>query len=166
MPTAVYYSRGHFLTWGFLATNPNYGEGKVGQVYEKFKTYFDPAKYRNARECGPAFPPSHEHVRTFYRDFLRCIRLHIEMQLTPNIKVGWDKARVEFMFSTSTTWSSVVVNDFAGLIQEAGFGTDGLEHSCSVTLTEAQAVAMYLSYGDDYGIWQRSVSSTMKPIVN
>ena len=168
VPTVVGYYRDHFSSWGFLTTNANDGEfDEMYEVYEDFKVCLDPAEYRNARERDLAVPPDHEHVRTCCRDFLRRIRLHIEFCLKSCIGVPWDEVRVEFMFSTPTTWASVVTNDLARLVREAGYGAGGLKHFSSVTLTEAQAVAAYTSHSANCrDITDYSASSVMISTLN
>ena len=116
----------------------------LGHVYEWFKIYLDPREYHDARERGPGFPPSHEDVRRFYRDYLGRIRSQIERELAGQIGVPWEHARVEFMFSVPTTWTAIgVTNDFERLAKEAGFGKGSPKHSCSISLTEAEAAAVH-----------------------
>lgn len=50
---------------------------------------------------------------------------------------------VEWNFSVPTTWKNAgLVNELQSIMRDAGFGRDGDQHACVVTLTEAEAAAI------------------------
>lgn len=94
-----------------------------------------------------AVPRSYEDVRAAYRDFLAFLYGYIVQTFqSTNLLYGtsWRETKVEFMFTVPTTWTALgVTNTFEALVREAGFGSDGAEHSVSVGLTEAEAAAVH-----------------------
>jgi hypothetical protein len=153
VPTVVAYSNGALTSWGFLASqDPDYPSG----AHDWFKVYFDPEEYKRARDMGADnVPSSHGEVRRWYRDFLMRLNAEIERQLEGRIGSTWSRATVEFLFSVPTTWTAInVINDFEKLVREAGFGRGGPNHTCAISLTEAEAAAVHtfktgaVSYSD------------------
>ena len=145
----VSYSGANVVRWGFLSTRPQ-DDKRITHEYEWFKIYLDPQEYEAARNLqdahtlGHYFPPTHDDVRRCYRDFLGKIRYEIEKQLAGQIGVPWHAAQVEYMLSIPTTWTSfAVASDFETLAREAGFGQGGPKQTCAITLTEAEAAAVY-----------------------
>lgn len=140
----VCYSGRSVSSWGFLTTKGHVEDEKPEDVCEWFKIYLDPEEYEKAREKGADAPRTHERVRDAYRDYLSKIHLQIEKELGRSTGTTWNRARIEFLFSVPTTWTSLgVTKDFETLVREAGFGRDSPNHTVSISLTEAEAAAVY-----------------------
>lgn len=95
--SALTYASGTWTVagWGFLtdveANDPN--------TFDMFKLNLDPA-YQDTSQRPITAP----QARTFLRDYLRCVRNYIEQtfeESTPRFK----EMRIEYTFSTPTTWS-------------------------------------------------------------
>jgi hypothetical protein len=122
--------------------------------------------YEEARNLEPGtVPRSHQDVRRLFRDFLREIYLYTEEQLRDSLAGrSWKDANIEFSFSVPTTWTALgVTKDFEKIVQEAGFGKGGRQHSVSVGLTEAEAAAVYTFKTQE---WQFKVSNCPSPTLS
>jgi hypothetical protein len=58
--------------------------------------------------------------------------------------VDWEDAKIEFIFSVPTTWSTNTVEKFKRIVRQAGFGSHQ-NHSLTIGLTEAEAAAVHVS---------------------
>lgn len=88
-------------------------------------------------------PPSHAEVIKYYEDYLRKLYPHIKKCLIDNV-LDWNTAHIEFLFSVPTTWTKLgLTQEFRKLAISAGFGGDGPDHVVDVSLTEAEAAAVY-----------------------
>jgi len=104
-------------------------------IREYFKLHLDP-NYQEYQEI------SHNEAKLWYRDYLACVHDHLTRFFQSRYP-QWATMRVEWNFSVPTTWKNAgLVNDLQSLMQDAGFGRDGPQHSCMVTLTEAEAAAI------------------------
>ena len=136
VPTLLQYESGtwNIKAWGFLC-NPEHPE-----VLDCFKLHLDPA-FKDPRPN----PPSIEQARAWYQDYLRCIHDHIEQTFSDSYP-RWRHQNAEFIFSVPTTWKSPsMISETERLIRQAGFGYDGPTHKASISLTEAEAAAVYAS---------------------
>ena len=85
---------------------------------------------------------THIEAKRYYRDYLRCIHDHIARFFQPRYP-QWATMHVEWNFSVPTTWKNAeLVRELQSIMEAAGFGKDGQNHSCLVTLTEAEAAAI------------------------
>lgn len=105
-----------------------------------FKLHLDPA-YSDPRPDAPTL----EQARRWFQDYLRCLHDHIEETFS-NSFPRWKNQRTEFVFSVPTTWKNPsMIAETERLIREAGFGTDAQDHRVTISLTEAEAAAVYAS---------------------
>lgn len=79
-------------------------------------------------------------------DYLRQVYLQIKESIEDTVG-PWKYQKVEFHFSTPTTWvSQAIMSDFKDAIQQAGFGRENPEkHTATLELTEAEASAVYVA---------------------
>lgn len=141
VPTKIAYDQwGNVTRWGIQCEIDN---GTPDEVQECFKIFLDQSTTDEAsRQEGPNLPANIANARSLTTDYLRQI-----YQYTANIiqqKTGrWQDKRVEFIFSTPTTWTGATANVFLKAIREAGFGSENPEkHSATLELTEAEAAAV------------------------
>lgn len=132
------------MSWGFL-TQVEEEQDRPGDFREWFKVFFDETEYNKARSSGeriPYLPPTHAHVKKYYRDFLRKLYPQIKTHLQDNVR-NWNTANIEFLFSVPTTWTKLsLTTEFKQIAMSAGFGRDG-SHRVDVSLTEAEAAAVH-----------------------
>lgn len=142
VPTSIYYGADGRVSWGFSTQH----ESDQDRVHEWFKVFFDEAEYEKARRSHPhpeELPPSHADVKRYYEDFLRKLYPHIKKNLVDNVR-DWNDAHIEFLFSVPTTWTKLgLAQEFKKLVLRAGFGADSPNHVVDVSLTEAEAAAVY-----------------------
>ncbi|KAI1611880.1 hypothetical protein EDD37DRAFT_651436 [Exophiala viscosa] len=132
-PSRLAYDRGtkHVRSWGLSVdiVDPSI------EIKEYFKLNLDP-------EYGDFQELSHRDARRFYLDYMRCVHDHLAGFFEQRF-AGWATMRVEWNFSVPTTWKHAgMIRDLLSMIRQAGFGTDGKQHTCEVTLTEAEAAAV------------------------
>lgn len=141
VPTSLCYEGGNEISWGFLTHRE---DGDDLEVHDWFKIYLDETEYHKAAKLDPeAVPPTHAHVKTYYRDYLRKLYQHIKKVLSAELPaVGFEKESIEFIFSVPTTWSPGVAEDLRQLAREAGFDSGSPNHSVKIGLTEAEAAAV------------------------
>ncbi|KAG8527807.1 uncharacterized protein KY384_007961 [Bacidia gigantensis] len=136
VPTLLQYVPGtrSVKAWGFLC------DQESEDVLDCFKLHLDPT-FIDPRPD----PPSLEQARQWYRDYLRCIHDHVEETFS-NSFPRWQTQNAEFIFSVPTTWKNPsMIAETQRLINEAGFGRDGPDHRATISLTEAEAAAVYAS---------------------
>jgi hypothetical protein len=110
-------------------------------LQELFKLWLDPG-YRD--ESDGQQGNMIQEARTSFVDYLRCIYEAILAHFDDSYP-RWRSRQVEFLFSVPTTWETpITIATTEGLIKEAGFGTEP-GHIAKVSLTEAEAAAVYVS---------------------
>jgi hypothetical protein len=123
------------VSWGFAVD----ADDSRFPIEELFKLYLDPDYhdgYRNA--------PKLEEARRWFTDYLSCIYREISRIFSSTIP-RWNTMRVDFVFSVPTTWKNpAMIAETEQLIRSAGFGRESL-HNVEITLTEAEAAAVYVS---------------------
>ncbi|KIV84831.1 hypothetical protein PV11_00585 [Exophiala sideris] len=141
VPTSLCYEPGNEISWGFLTHRE---DGDDLEVHDWFKIYLDETEYHEAAKLSPeTVPPTHAHVKAYYRDYLRKLYQHIRKVLSAELPaVGFEEETIEFIFSVPTTWSPGVAEDLRQLAREAGFDSGGSNHSVKIGLTEAEAAAV------------------------
>lgn len=121
--------------WGFSVDldDPRY------RIEELFKLYLVP-EYRDEFQNAPTL----EEARRWFTDYLACVYRHINRHFRQWLP-QWNTKRVEWVFSVPTTWKNpAMIAETEQLIRNAGFGREQ-NHNLEITLTEAEAVAVYAS---------------------
>ncbi|KAJ4019561.1 hypothetical protein NW766_003296 [Fusarium irregulare] len=108
-------------------------------------------KSKNEKENGSWIPEEMKQVRKIVVQYLTQIYIHISQTIPQLIESdsfsqelrdkSWDSMKVEFTFSTPTTWAAPVSQCFRSLVLKAGFGKHNT-HSVILGLTEAEAAAV------------------------
>jgi hypothetical protein len=139
VPTQIAYNRSGNLMpskWGFDIDM----EDLSLDVREMFKLDLDP-RYESDMPGRDAMPD----VRRWYTDYMRCVYQHLAATLT-KLNPRWRTSKVEFLFSVPTTWKDrTQVAQVEDLLRQAGFGTEGQFHHVEISLTEAEAAAIFAS---------------------
>lgn len=147
VPTRLVYPNGtdRPSCWGFDAEDYEQDDNVV--IQEWFKTLLDPRAIEKHNKDNPDDTRDLEQVQHWVRDFLTRLYDCIEVFLTGKLPdFEWTTAKIEFLFSMPTTWSPVVVESFRGIIGQAGFGGSlNAHHTVTMSLTEAEAAAVYTS---------------------
>lgn len=86
----------------------------------------------------------------FFTDFLKELHRVILQELAAIYVLDPKSKSIEFLFSVPTTWAPSVVKEFKDCIVKAGF-EETKDHKADVTLTEAQAAALYTALLPDMG---------------
>lgn len=126
-------TRHNLVNWGFES---DYRDDNV-VVHEQFKLVLD-AEYEDDRgiSCSQA--------RRWYHDYLRQLYREIEIFFDSSIP-GWRNLRVEYHFSTPTTWNNpAMIASIEHLIKSAGFASTRMQ-TVHMALTEAEAAAIEAS---------------------
>lgn len=137
VPSIIHYDaeNSHKPEWGFSC---QYSEDKK----ECFKRYLDLEVLRREKRSSPnETHPTYEQVKKWYMDYMKCLYTYISQIL--QIKMGiWNNKRVEFLFSTPTTFQSQgITTTLRELLLNAGFG-EFRKHTVTFSLTEPQASAV------------------------
>lgn len=150
VPTAISYFEHGKIAWGFQTQyellpeewKPGQAQPQRREVHDWFKIFLDEKEYDKAAAVDrDAVPPSHTHVKTYYRDFMRQLYLHIRGCLQNSIPaLSWEEETINFIFSVPTTWSAGTADDLKQLAKAAGF--EGPRHTVEIGLTEAEAAAV------------------------
>ncbi|KIW66690.1 hypothetical protein PV04_05998 [Phialophora macrospora] len=139
VPTSLCYRSGQ-IVWGFDTQRDDIDDS---EVHDWFKIFLDEREFEKFRSRGEDVPPSHAHVKRYYRDFLRKLYAHIKKILSTELPaLSFEDETIQFIFSVPTTWSPGVAEDLRVLAREAGFGHDGANHVVEIGLTEAEAAAV------------------------
>ncbi|KAF4344286.1 hypothetical protein FBEOM_1680 [Fusarium beomiforme] len=163
IPTKLFYNihqhSSQLVGWGF--DPPEVPSGTL-EVQEWFKT-----------DLGRDGVDQNK-VKSLYKDYLTCLYEELSLRrFTPAMLGGiqFQKAIIRFLFSVPSTWSPDVVDTFALLVSDAGFGKID-SHTVGVSMTEPQAVAAFeicdkesscrLQVDDHRG---RSQATELKPVI-
>ncbi|CAJ2506693.1 Uu.00g078790.m01.CDS01 [Anthostomella pinea] len=142
--TCLTYNDDNTLSsWGYLCEE----DDPLKKKREFFKIFLDKQTLEDAHRQGISqAPPSILVAQTLVTDYLREIYKHVKstVELHTGInQTGWQGLVVQFVFSVPTTWRThQIINLFKACIEEAGFGTEGQNHSATVELTESEAAAV------------------------
>jgi len=135
--TAIGYrvdSRGQ-QTWGFVCDE----DDDAFEINTLFKLHLDP-KYKDVSSYAPA----HDEAQEWYRDYLASL-YHYIMRFFADRIPHFEAKNLEFVFSVPTTWKDPgMIADIERLIRSAGYGKQE-NQKVSVSLTEAEAAAVYAS---------------------
>jgi hypothetical protein len=116
------------------------------EVFECFKIFLDQTSLDVAHQQRvPDVPATIGDARRLVTDYLKKIYEYVKINVQRSTGPWVDK-RVEFIFSTPTTWKALdTPNEFLRAIKDAGFGGDNpKKHSASLELTEAEAAAVHI----------------------
>ena len=139
VPTVLVYKHDRLSSWGFLCENPDERYHPEKRCRDWFKLFLDQNIWSEQNWAKQDF--EYSDVEQWYQDFLCEIYKHVKESLGERYPVPWAH-KVEFVFSVPTTWNPATVNRYREIILAAGFGKDR-HHSVEITLTEAQASAVY-----------------------
>lgn len=137
--TKIAYDRKDEITgWGFTVDE---GFGSGAERYEEFfKLYLDPEFKDTIKDA-----PSLQEARRWFVDYLSCLYRTIDRHLNDTIP-KYSSKRVEFKFSVPTTWKNpAMIAETEQLVRNAGFARDNALHTAEISLTEAEAAAVYAS---------------------
>lgn len=144
--TCLVYGKDEKLSsWGFLCEEDDETDS---QRREFFKIFLDKMNLLEAQIKGlQGAPESVEQAQMLVADYLRQVYIHVKSTIEHQTGVGpftgWKDLAVEFVFSVPTTWRSFeVINTFKAAVKDAGFGTEGPNHTSTVELTESEAAAV------------------------
>ncbi|RAR00753.1 actin-like atpase domain-containing protein [Stemphylium lycopersici] len=149
VPTVVVYPYGTKdpSSWGFLSETAAETAADDKEYKEWFKTCLDPEKLRRKQIEDPEGAPENiQEVEKWYADYLRKMYEYLSFKLGGELAgVGWEEARIEFIFSVPTTWAPIpTVENFKRIVKEAGYGMHP-GHVVNIGLTEAEAAAVHVS---------------------
>lgn len=134
-------------SWGFLSETASEMNAEDKVFREWFKTLLSPPHLLKKQQQEPEDAPSSmAEVEKWYRDYLNKMYEYLAFKLGGELSgVGWEDARIEFLFSVPTTWEPVpTVERFKVLVKQAGFGNHS-GHAVTIGLTEAEAAAVHVS---------------------
>ncbi|KAH9836420.1 Hsp70 family chaperone [Teratosphaeria destructans] len=121
--------------WGFECDE----DDPSVEVNKLFKLFLDP-RYVDNSGCAP----SQDEIKQWYVDYLASLHLYVQRYCQERIPRFASK-NVEWLFSIPTTWKEPsMMAEIERMIREAAFGKQS-EHRISVSLTEAEAAAIYVS---------------------
>ncbi|KAK3672450.1 hypothetical protein LTR78_007757 [Recurvomyces mirabilis] len=135
--TALSYAAatGDLRNWGFECDEDDH----TVDVNKLFKLFLDP---RYVDLSG--FAPAHGEAQQWYCDYLACL-YHCIMRFLSERVGHFSSKKIEFVFSVPTTWKDPgMMADIERLIGRAGYGKL-TNHKFVITLTEAEAAAVYAS---------------------
>lgn len=142
VPTKIAYDQwGNVTRWGIQCEIDN---GTSDEVHECFKIFLDQSTTDEAsRREGPNLPANIADAKSLTTDYLRQIYKYTAKTIQETTG-PWQDMRVEFIFSTPTTWRTLDTADvFLKAIRAAGFGSENpKKHSATLELTEAEAAAV------------------------
>jgi hypothetical protein len=142
VPTKIAYDQwGNVTRWGIQC---EIDSGASDEVHECFKIFLDQAcADEMSRREGPDLPANIANAKSLTTDYLRQIYQYTAKTIQQ--KTGpWQDKRVEFIFSTPTTWRTLdTATVFLDAVRDAGFGSENpMKHSATLELTEAEAAAV------------------------
>jgi hypothetical protein len=132
-PTRIAYAKGtqNVTSWGFGVDE----DDPHTDAREYFKLHLDPS-FREYEDV------THDEAKQWYRDYLACVYGHISSFFQRKFP-RWATMRVEWIFTVPTTWKNAgLIRELEAILVDAGFTRGGGQHTCAVTLTEAEAAAI------------------------
>ncbi|CBF75984.1 hypothetical protein AN3519.2 [Aspergillus nidulans FGSC A4] len=122
--------------WGFGCDT----EDNTSEIKEFFKLHLAPQSASESESTGTSI--TRKEARRWFQDYISCIYKHVVTHFHGSIP-GFEKMRVEFIFSVPTTWKDVrLIEDIRRLIAEA-IKAGAPNHWACIGLTEAEAAAVY-----------------------
>ena len=113
-------------------------EDETLDVREFFKLDLDP---RFGHDLPDRYPMN--EVYKWFQDYMTFVYRSIISALSKE-QPRWKGCKIDFMFSVPTTWKDpAMIVRIEQLLRQAGFGRDGEYHNVEITLTEAEAAAVY-----------------------
>ncbi|KAL4802510.1 hypothetical protein BDV18DRAFT_146855 [Aspergillus unguis] len=150
VPTSILYNADgtEIREWGFGCEPPASGTGQDGQAEEEdtgeVKEFF---KLHLAQQGDMHIDRldmggvTQVEARKWFLDYIGCIYDHVLDHFTGSIP-GFERMRVEFVFSVPTTWKDVrMVEEIRVLVNRVMDGNSN--HWAVIGLTEAEAAAVY-----------------------
>ncbi|KAF4450009.1 Hsp70 family protein [Fusarium austroafricanum] len=148
---------GENTRWGFLCKDL-----ADDKKWKLFKLLLDPVFFEKRKNDvkraknnghGPWIPETIDDVYILVDRYLSQVYIYISNKIPELIKnhhdfsqalkdKTWASMKVEFIFSTPTTWEASVSQWFRRLVSKAGFGGED-DHSVILGLTEAEAAAVF-----------------------
>jgi hypothetical protein len=133
--TAVAYdlNTGYPASWGFLIEH----DTADLEVQELFKLYLDDSHQDLFRDHVTV-----EEARKWFQDYLRFVYAAVGRNFDDSFP-RWRSKNVEFVFSVPTTWKNpAMIAETESIIKAAGFAEQP-NFRVRITLTEAEAAAVY-----------------------
>lgn len=131
----AYDANGNIAGWGFAIDEADSG---IDMIEEYFKLHLDPDFVDSMED-----PPTSAQAKTWFVDYLTCLFKTVDRYLNEIIP-QYQSKRVEFKFSVPTTWKNpAMIAEIERLIRKAGFGSRNPLHKAEISLTEAEAAAVY-----------------------
>ncbi|KAG5800753.1 hypothetical protein H9Q69_000312 [Fusarium xylarioides] len=146
--------RGDKKDWGFHCKALAHDK-----KWKLFKLLLDPIIHGKQveGERNGWVPETMELVRNIVVRYLSRVYTYISKIIPDLIREGsfspdlqgkdWTSMKVEFIFSTPTTWTAPISQCFRSLVLKAGFGR--YNHSVILGLTEAEASAVFTAKGEE-----------------
>ncbi|KAL3442444.1 hypothetical protein BJX65DRAFT_286814 [Aspergillus insuetus] len=137
--TLVYGADGKTLKdWGFGCDT----EDNMAEVKEFFKLHLAPGNDND----GAGLAITKQEARRWFQDYISGIYKHTVKHFDDSIP-GFEKMRVEFIFSVPTTWKDVrMIEEIRRLLNNA-IARGAPNHWACIGLTEAEAAAVYACRG-------------------
>lgn len=124
------------VNWG---SQVEYDDENV-EICDMFKLNLDD----NYKDDNDPYAPSAEEARCWFQDYLRCLH-HFIVEYFERTTARFDERKVEYIFSTPTTWTSPsMIAAIEKTIKQAGFA-DRSNSRVKMGLTEAEAAAVFVS---------------------
>ncbi|RMY72945.1 hypothetical protein D0863_04178 [Hortaea werneckii] len=135
--TAVAYDarNSRLRNWGFACDDEN----PALEVNRFFKLNLDPGYIDNHTHA-----PTHSEVKQWYCDYLQSLYSYLMRHFRETMP-RFESKNVEFVFSVPTTWKDPrMIAEIQRMVKVAGYGKEE-NHRASISLTEAEAAAVYAS---------------------
>ncbi|KAL4997404.1 hypothetical protein BDV10DRAFT_195126 [Aspergillus recurvatus] len=142
VPTSLLYGPDRISVheWGFGCDERSADES--ADIKEFFKLHLASQPEQNGSERAGQL--TQQEARRWFQDYITCIYGHVVAHFSTSIP-GFERMRVEFIFSVPTTWKDVrMVEEIRALINSAiESGRSNGRHWAVIGLTEAEAAAVY-----------------------
>ncbi|KAL5046570.1 hypothetical protein BDW71DRAFT_181912 [Aspergillus fruticulosus] len=146
VPTCLLYGpdKTSVQEWGFGCDerSTDRSTDESADIKEFFKLHLASQSEQNG--SGRPGLVTQREARRWFQDYITCIYRHVVSHFSTSIP-GFERMRVEFIFSVPTTWKDVrMVEEIRGLINGAiESGRSNERHWAVIGLTEAEAAAVY-----------------------